>query len=145
VTRERIRQIEAKALRRLMHPARLDRFLVELGLTPKPPHGAEMGGDSDDKGDGSAQAEQAKVTTKPKEPAQVAARPERKNSSEPTALDKLLDQAREAGIAVEDYTEGDARRIWVYITEAPDNRSRRLVRKFIELGFEFWPGKGYWR
>ncbi|WP_115048874.1 sigma-70 family RNA polymerase sigma factor [Xanthomonas arboricola] len=38
VTRERIRQIEAKGLRQLRHPARLDKLLIELGLTwaPKP-------------------------------------------------------------------------------------------------------------
>jgi len=34
VTRERIRQIEAKALGRLRHPARLEQFLTELGLSP---------------------------------------------------------------------------------------------------------------
>lgn len=61
------------------------------------------------------------------------------------ALDKLLDQAREAGIAVEEYTEGDTRRTWVYITTTPANRSRKLVEKLTALGFEFWPGKGYWR
>lgn len=33
VTRERIRQIEAKALGRLRHPARLEQFLTELGLS----------------------------------------------------------------------------------------------------------------
>lgn len=38
VTRERIRQIEAKGLRQLRHPTRLDKLLIELGLTwaPKP-------------------------------------------------------------------------------------------------------------
>ncbi len=50
-----------------------------------------------------------------------------------------------AGVLVEDYLEGDARRLWVHITSTPDNRSRKIVRKLIELGFQFWPGKGYWR
>lgn len=27
----------------------------------------------------------------------------------------------------------------------PDKRFRNLVRKLIEVGFEFWPGKDYWR
>lgn len=36
VTRERIRQIEAKALQRLKHPARLDPLRLELGIVPEP-------------------------------------------------------------------------------------------------------------
>ena len=148
VTRERIRQIEAKALRRLKHPARLDRFLVELGLTPKPRHSADTRTDSDDEGDGGdgdAPALQAKVATRPKQAAQVAVRPERTKGSEPTALEKLLAHARAIGFTVEESPDGPDQRIWVHITETPDNHSRKIVRKLIDLGFEFWPGKGYWR
>lgn len=148
VTRERIRQIEAKALRRLRHPARLERFLTELGLAPDPSPSPEASGDSDDEADGDAAPEAQKAAApkpKPKPAAPAPARPQRRTSSEPTALDKLLHQASEAGIVVEDYPEGDARRLWVHITNTPDNRSRKIVRKLIELGFEFWPGKGYWR
>ena len=146
VTRERIRQIEAKALRRLRHPARLERFLTELGLAPDPSPSPKASGDSDDEADGDAAPEAQKAAApKPKPAPPAPARPQRRASLEPTALDKLLDQAREAGIVVEDYLEGDARRLWVHITNTPDNRSRKIVRKLIELGFEFWPGKGYWR
>jgi RNA polymerase primary sigma factor len=38
VTRERIRQIEAKAIRRLKHPTRLDQLLRELGAAMPPQH-----------------------------------------------------------------------------------------------------------
>lgn len=145
VTRERIRQIEAKALRRLRHPARLERFLTELGLAPDPSPSPEGSGDSDDEADGDAAPEAKKAAPKPKPAVPAPARPQKLPSSEPTALDKLLDQAREAGIVVEDYLEGEARRLWVHITNTPDNRSRKIVRKLIVLGFEFWPGKGYWR
>ncbi len=146
VTRERIRQIEAKALRRLRHPARLKRFSTELGLAPNPSPSPDTSGDSDDEAYGDAAPEAQKAAApKPKPAAPTPARPLRRPSLEPTALDKLLDQARGAGIVVEDYLEGDARRLWVHITNTPDNRSRKIVRKLIELGFEFWPGKGYWR
>jgi len=146
VTRERIRQIEAKALLRLRHPARLERFLTELGLAPHPSPSPGTSGDSDDEADGDAAPEVQKAAApKPKPAAPAPARPQRRTSLEPAALDKLLDQAREAGIVVEDYLEGDARRLWVHIMNTPDNRSRKIVRKLIELGFEFWPGKGYWR
>ncbi|WP_162581626.1 sigma-70 family RNA polymerase sigma factor [Variovorax sp. PBS-H4] len=147
VTRERIRQIEAKALGRLRHPARLDRFLTELGLVPaaRPEQGADETGEAYDDGDVSAPPTAKASAPKPKPAAPAAPRPERRVGSEPTALVKLLDQTREAGIVVEDYLEGEARRLWVHITNTPDNRSRKIVRKLIALGFEFWPGKGYWR
>jgi RNA polymerase primary sigma factor len=149
VTRERIRQIEAKALLRLRLPARLNGFLLELGLTPAPkpePH-ADAESDSDDETEGDAPPAPvvAKDAPRPKPTTPAAPWPERQAGSEPTALDKLLDRAREAGILVEDYLEGDARRLWVHITETPDNHSRKIIRKLIDLGFGFWPGKGYWR
>lgn len=129
-------------------PARLGRFLTELGLAPvlKPEQNASEPSDADDDANGDALPETAKAAApKPKSTATSAPRPERRADSEPTALDKLLDQAREASIDVEDYLEGDERRLWVYITNTPDNRSRKIVRKLIELGFALWPGKGYWR
>lgn len=147
VTRERIRQIEAKAMRRLRHPARLDRFLTELGLAPaaRPEQGTDGAGEADDDADCNAQPTAKTSAPKPRPAASVVPRSERRGGSEPTALDKLLGQAREAGIVVEDYLEGEARRLWVHITNTADNRSRKIARKLIALGFEFWPGKGYWR
>lgn len=146
VTRERIRQIEAKALRRLRHPTRLDRFLIEIGLTPKPRQSASTRTDSDTEDDGREPTEEAKVAaTKPEPAAQVAAWPEQRTGSDPNALEKLLAHVRAIGFTVEDSPDGPDRRIWVHITETPNNHSRKIVRNLIDLGFEFWPGKGYWR
>ena len=147
VTRERIRQIEAKALRRLKHPARLDRLLRELygAPPPQPAESEEAQDDADDVADGEAQAMADAASPQPNAAKQAAPMPERPNGSAPTALEKLLDYARAIGIAVEDYPEGSDRRIWVHITDTPDNHSRKIVRKLIEFGFIFWPGKGYWR
>lgn len=148
VTRERIRQIEAKALRRLQHPARLDQFLNELGLSPapKPQHFADEPNDADGDDNGGAQLEKAKATSlKPKAAALTAPSTYRQAESKPKALDKFLNQMREAGLVVEDYFEGEERRLWVHITNTPDNSSRKIVRKLIELGFVFSPEKGYWR
>lgn len=148
VTRERIRQIEGRALRRLRHPARLDRFLNELGLAPAPgpEQSAEEPGDADDDGEGVVVNERTNAAApEPKPPAPAVPRPERRADPAPSALDKLLDHARNAGIVVEDHLEGSERRLWVHITKTPDKRSRWIVRKLIELGFELWPGKGYWR
>lgn len=43
VTRERVRQIEAKAIRKLQHPARLKQLLRELDGTPLCPTGGRRG------------------------------------------------------------------------------------------------------
>lgn len=145
VTRERIRQIEAAALRKLKHPARLEQLLRELnGSPPQSCQSEESSDDSGDEDDDDTLA--VAVDTPPQlKPAQAIAMPERPNGSTPTALEKLLSHTRAIGIAVEDYPEGPDRRIWVHITETPDNHSRKIVRKLIEFGFIFWPGKGYWR
>ena len=148
VTRERIRQIEAKALRRLKHPTRLDRLLRELNGAPLPERdeSEEPPNNSDDEADNDAPIAAANAPmSRPKPAAQATSRPERPNGSAPSALEKLLDQARAISITVEDYLEGPDRRILVHITETPDNHSRKIVRKLIEVGFMFWPGKGYWR
>ena len=146
VTRERIRQIEAKALRKLKHPARLERLLHELnGAPPQRGETNEPTDDSEDEADGEAPAVADAASPQPNPATQATPMPERPNGSSPTALEKLLAHARAIGITVEDYPEGLGRRIWVHITETPDNHSRKIVRKLIELGFIFWPGKGYWR
>ena len=147
VTRERIRQIEAKALRRLKHPARLDRLLRELYGAPPPQRAEneEAPDDADEVVEGEAPAVADAASLRPKPATQAAPMPERPNGSASTALEKLLDHARAIGITVEDYPEGSERRIWVHITDTPDNHSRKIVRKLIEFGFIFWPGKGYWR
>lgn len=148
VTRERIRQIEAKAIRKLQQPARLGQLLRELNGTPPPQQDAhdEAQKGSDDAADGSASAASPCDLQAPKPPATLAtSQPERPKCSRPSALQILLDQARAAGAAVEEYNDGDSRITWVYITEATDGGSRRLIRKLIELGFKSWPGKGYWR
>lgn len=145
VTRERIRQIEATALRKLKHPARLEQLLRELnGAPPQSGESEEPSDDSGDEDDDDTLAV-AGDTSPQLKPAQAIQIPERPNGSTPTALEKLLSHARAIGISVEDYPEGPDRRIWVHITETPDNHSRKIVRKLIELGFIFWPGKGYWR
>ena len=146
VTRERIRQIEAAALRKLKHPARLEQLLRELnGAPPQRGDSDEPTDDSDDEADGEASAVADAASTQPNPATQATPMPERPNGSSPTALEKLLVHARAIGITVEDYPEGPDRRIWVHITETPDNHSRKIVRKLLELGFIFWPGKGYWR
>jgi RNA polymerase primary sigma factor len=60
-----------------------------------------------------------------------------------SARDRLLAQAAALGIPVVDDRQSSGR-IWIELVEASDNPHRRLVRKLLESGFAFWPGKGYW-
>jgi RNA polymerase primary sigma factor len=147
VTRERIRQIEAKALRRLKNSGRLDQLRRELDGAPPPKRAdcVDAPDDADDAPDGEEPTVAAVEYQKPRSDKQSTPIPKGPKGSGSTTIEKLLSHARAIGITVEDYPEGADRRIWVLITETPDNRSRRVVRNLIELGFNFWPGKGYWR
>lgn len=150
VTRERIRQIETKAIRKLKHPRRSEPFArLVLGLEPEEnpfapgagqPVVAEDADDNDAPESGAKpEAPKHKATAKPPREAKPAA-----SSSKPSALDQLLAQAVELGISVEDNRE-DTGIIWVEILEPGDNTRRRLIRKLLDFGFAFWPGKGYWK
>lgn len=148
VTRERVRQIEAAALRKLKHPARLEKLLRDLsGDSPEQSaEDSEALENSDDGADGddlTAEAIAAALTPSPD--ARASSAPERRKIAESSALEKLLEQARAYGVAVDDENDQGVRKLLVRIIDAPDGRSRKLIRKLIELGFEFYPGKGYWR
>ena len=151
VTRERIRQIEAKAIRHLKHPARLDRLLRELNGTPPPNREeieAELIESEDSAGSKSPPTPVSSSAARPKpdtQPAKTVPGPERIQSTAPTILDKVLAMATVLGFTVEDERDGKSGRVWVNILETPNIHSRKLVRKMLDLGFEFWPGKGYWR
>jgi len=137
VTRERIRQIEAKALRLLKNPARLDVLLRELGepLSKRKPRPQAPTDDESGDDDGLAAA------APPATPA-VRAKPDR--TDKPSSIDKLLDQARALGVPVQD-ERASSGSIWVELFDKHDAASRKLIRRLQAFGFEFWPGKGYWK
>lgn len=152
VTRERVRQLQAAAIRKLQHPGRIDILRRDFGSNPYPKRDqGEVATRvfADDELDGSPSAdsvgteEDASPPTGQSKPA--SAGPGQLQSSRQSAIDKLIDQLLVAGIAIEDDRDGGSGRLWVFLTEAPDMRSRRFVKKLIAMGFEFWPGKGYWR
>lgn len=148
VSRERIRQIEAKAIKKLRHPVRSEPFArMALGLEPEEnplaPSAHEHGADD---GPDAAEIVPPPVAQKPATPRRPKREsPQPDGSSKPTALDKVLAQAAELGVPVEDGRETATGRIWVSLVATPDNPHRRLARKLIEFGFEHSPGKGYWR
>jgi RNA polymerase primary sigma factor len=147
VTRERIRQIEAKAIRKLQSPARSEPFArMVLGLEPEDNRLAP--GAHAIVGDDRPNASEA-VLPEPAPQRPAAIRPpreqtQRATSSKPSELDQILAKAREIGVGVDDDRLGSGR-IWVELLEARDNNQRRLVRRMLSVGFALWPGKGYWR
>lgn len=148
VTRERIRQIETKAIRKLKHPARAESFTrMALGMRSETRSAGSITSDTDDV----EMPESAGRTSEPPAPSkqpnpQVSGIPSQSaRASKPSSLDRILAQAAELGIKVEDDRLGLSGHIWVGLLETPDKVHRRFVRRLLELGFAFWPGKGYWK
>ncbi len=149
VTRERIRQIEAQAMKRLMHPLRLEKLRLWLGK--EPPAGtvkpalaahAKVAGSFGKAADVVEPWDsQGAKPTGPRAPdrAQIAV------TNDPDALKRLLSRASEMGIVVEYTGDGISRATWVNVDETRDNQTRGLVRRLVAMGFMHWPGKGYWK
>lgn len=125
VTRERIRQIESQAIRELRQLGRSESFArTVLGV------------------------QTLTVPEAQRRPPAVRSLRESIQTVDPsnsTALDRVLARAIELGVPVEDGRATASGRVWLRLLSTPDNRHRRLACKLIELGFEYSPGKGYWR
>ena len=156
LTRERIRQIEAKALRRLAD--RNNRHLLRGWVSEEGPkkerreqeqdEASEEGSadEASDSGEASVSATSAPPST-PMQLPEPGPSPggDRGDKQGLSALDRLLAQAVELGIPVDDDRGGPVRSTWVNLTKPRDGVERAIVRKLIAAGFELWPGKGYWR
>lgn len=146
LTRERIRQIEARAIKKLQHPVRSKSFArLVLGLELED-NACVPGVLETDRAYGSGFTQALTRPTDVMRSAPLA--PSRESiqhaaSSTPSELDRILAQATGLGIHVEDDRLGSGR-IWVNIVDARDANHRQLIRRVHELGFQFWPGKGYW-
>lgn len=156
VTRERIRQIEAKAMKRLQHPLR--QAVLRPWLYDEPPDQAEQTGDAEVSGNDDSDSESGPGAVERSQASCPAARqpsretthpsagksPSHSGDSKRSALDRLLALAAELGVTVDD-DRAESGAVWVNLTAMRDNRDRRLVRKLLAMGFEYWPGRGYWR
>ncbi len=156
VTRERIRQIEAKAMKRLQHPVR--QAVLRPWLYDEPPDQAEQTGDAEVSGNDDSDSESGPGAVERSQASRPAARqpsretthpsagksPSHSGDSKRSALDRLLALAAELGVTVDD-DRAESGAVWVNLTAMRDNRDRRLVRKLLAMGFEYWPGRGYWR
>ena len=167
LTRERIRQIETKAIRLLKHPT----YLGALKTSKNVSSGSDRPNDDDDEDvdefepSGSDEDAQVKELTDA-----VAAKPPPKNARKPlplaveiprldpeipepqaiaravpSSVQKLLDAATVLGASVKINQQGADNSIWIDFSTAPTVPPRPLIRKLVDSGFNFWPGKGYWR
>lgn len=143
VTRERIRQIETKALRKLKHPSRVEPFArLALGIQPSTDRRKPAQDETDDSADDDTAELLVEALKQQDTRPSVADSPPR--SSKSSRLARVLEQAAELGIRVDD-ERMESGRIWVNLLDTPEKTHRRLARRLLELGFVFWPGKGYWR
>lgn len=58
-------------------------------------------------------------------------------------IDALLTQAKSIGIKVDDRRRLPGGGVYASLHERPDDATRQLLRRLVELGLEIWPGKGY--
>jgi RNA polymerase primary sigma factor len=143
VTRERIRQIEAAAMKKLKHPSRMNAFAHAVLDGP-----FSIAAPEDEDCSEPERTFQATAAKPIQRPAAPKAEPLTLSVSLParsSSIDKLLAQAADLGIPIDDDSKGPSGRVWVNLIAPSDDRYRRLVRKLHALGFEFWPGKGYWK
>jgi RNA polymerase primary sigma factor len=165
LTRERIRQIEGKVIRKLKLPSRAVGLMNGINI----PNPSKQPKDDEDEDGGSS--------TDPVDEAQVkkladavADKPPRKNARKPppvqvknpslgaepiepesrpnslsVPVQKLLDSATVLGASVTVDQKGADNSIWIDFSKAPTTPPRPLIRKLVDSGFKFWPGKGYWR
>jgi RNA polymerase primary sigma factor len=156
VTRERIRQLESKAIRHLQHPVRLAKFIEQIHGKPDSYYAEVEAKRLESQGmsvDHPFVSKQPNAT--PLDTSRVSFREDEligdevtfddsKSVSLPT-LDDVLEEARGLGINVDERDEDGSRRIWIEIVETPDSPTRMLVWRMLQQGFKFWPQKGYWK
>lgn len=142
ITRERVRQIEAAALRKLKHPIRMDAFaLAVFGDHRLTDRKEEDGPSEPGRAEQPLEVKSIQHISAKDAPASLYALRPAKSSS----IERLLSQASELGIYIDDDREGPSGKLWVNLNDATDIPSRKLARKLIALGFEFLQGKGYWK
>jgi RNA polymerase primary sigma factor len=143
VTRERVRQIEAGAIRKMQQPSKINLLsLVFFGTTfTKKNNGEENSSEPEIN-------ERISEATPIQRPVQISSTPTKSGSLSPTkspGIDRLLEQAAGLGIPIIDDRKGTSGKIWINFIEAHDSHYRQLVRKLLAFGFEFLPGKGFFR
>lgn len=155
VTRERIRQMESKAIKQLQHPARLAKFIEQIHGKPDSYYaevelrhleslGFRVGNPLAPKALKAKPLDTSGISFKDDELIEGEETSDNSESISLPALDEVLEEARGLGINVDEREEDGSRRIWIEILETPDTPTRMLVWRMLQQGFKFWPQRGYW-
>ena len=146
LTRERIRQIESKAMIRLRQPSIASQ--LQIWTDKKELRSSRKRATIDDKKnhaevnlDDSLFHDEAK----PKGSLDSKAIKETIDSNEPTSIDALITNAGRLGVPVEDSRKNGFGSILFKLTDTPETKDIPLVQALIASGFQYLPGKGYWR
>jgi RNA polymerase primary sigma factor len=78
-------------------------------------------------------------------PAASKAIKEPNDSNIAAAIDGLIANAKLLGVPVDDSRKNGFGAILFKLTDKPDNKYLHLVEALRSTGFQYWPGKGYWR
>jgi RNA polymerase primary sigma factor len=146
LTREGARQIESKTLRRLKQPSYASQLQFWINkqesptsrkIAPTDDHETHAAVELDD----SPFHEEIKAESPP----DSKAINEMSESNMPLAIDGLIASAERLGVPVEDTGTDEYGSILFKLTDTPENKDMTLVQALISTGFQYWPGKGYWR
>ncbi len=154
VTRERIRQIESKALKKLCHPIRMEKLALYVGDYFEVQQSFSSGDQPGEvttertKHHGAGESRQSvaedlenvhQVLDEPalcEPPTDTSAIPHERR------LFDLLDEARALGLSVEEQPSGDGR-IHVLLPAQPNARVRKVARRMVDIGFTLLSGTTY--
>lgn len=154
VTRERIRQIESKALKKLCHPLRMEKLVLYVGdyfemkqslsLGDQPEADTTERAKRDGKGESRKSfAEGRGVVPQVRDESALSESPVETNVlPHERRLFDLLDEARALGLSVEEQRSGD-RRIHVLLPSQPDAQVRKVARRMVDIGFRLLSGNTY--
>jgi len=154
VTRERIRQIESKALKKLCHPIRMEKLALYVGdyFELKQPLSPEVQLE-ETRGRGTKHLDGGEphqsVSEELKIVHQVSSKPAFSESPVEVSaarhegqLSDLLDEARALGLSVEEMHSDDCR-IHIMLPAQPDVQVRKVARKMVDIGFTLLSGTTY--
>jgi RNA polymerase primary sigma factor len=154
VTRERIRQIESKALKKLCHPIRMEKLALYVGDYFEVKQSLSSGGQpgavtierAKHHGAGEPRqsvAEGLEIVHQDLDESALSVPPaETSVITHERRLFDLLEEARALGLSVEEQPSGDGR-IHVLLPAQPDARVSKVARRMVEIGFTLLSGTTY--
>lgn len=146
LTRERIRQIESKAiirLRQLSIASQLQLWIDKKELRSS----RKRATTNNEKNHAEVHPEDSLFheEEKPKVPLDSKAIKETTDSNLTASIDGLITKARRLGVSVDDSRKNGLGSILFKLTYTPTTKDIPLVEALIASGFQYLPGKGYWR